>query len=264
MMRPGRLNLAVLIVNSSLGFALGVVVALQVYNLGLVVGGLLFDREPLWYPDRVEFLAAGSDAAWAGGVLLVLLLGWALASIYRGGFQYDGTQLAVLWVTLHCFREGLVALARVPFATESDAARALAAGDLPEQLIWIVGVLGIAGLLGLGLLAAPAFLRFARQAVQLEDKRGRMVFIGTVGIVAWVLGSLLVLTLLLPDSGSGALGLLPWSGAFLLFALVASPEPRTIDPVRDPMRLSVGTLVLLGMLVAAAKVFLTEGVVFRL
>jgi hypothetical protein len=263
-MRQPRLNLVVLIVNSSLGFALGAVVALQVYNLGLVVGGLLFDREPQWYPDRVEFAATGSEVAWLGGALLVLILGWALASIYRGGFRYDGTQLAVLWATLHCFREGLVALVRVPFVAESDTARALVALDLPEQLNWIVGVLGAAGLLGLGLLAAPALLRFARTTAELATKRARMTFIGAGAIAAWVFGSLLVLALLLPDSGSGALGLLPWSGAFLLFALVASPEPRNIDPVREPMRLAWGTLLLLAVLVAAAKVLLADGVGFLL
>jgi hypothetical protein len=56
------------------------------------------------------------------------------------------------------------------------------------------------------------------------------------------------------------LELLPWSGVFLLFTLVASPEPRDIDPVRRPVRLAWGTLVLLGVLMAAAKVFLVDGI----
>ncbi len=194
-MRKTRLSLLALVVNSSLGFALGTVVALQVYNLGLVIGGLLSDRDPQWFPDRVEFAASGSEVAWAGGVVLVLILGWALASIYRGGTRYDATQLTVLWVTLHCFREGLVALARVPLAAESDAGLALTALDMPEQLDWVVGVLGLAGLVGLGLLTAPALLRFARHAEDLATRRGRMAFIGAGAIAAWLFGSLLVLAL---------------------------------------------------------------------
>jgi hypothetical protein len=258
-MRQRRLNLAALAVNSSLGFALGTVVALQVYQLGLVTTGLVFDREPQWYPDRVEFRATGSDLAWSGGILLVLLLGWALASIYRGGTRYDGTRLAVLWVMLHFFRQGLLALLMVTFDEESDAGLALATSNLPESLTWVVAVLGAAGLLGIGLLAAPALLRFARHAEDLATKRGRLTFIATTGILAWLIGALLTLPLLQPDTGSGVLSMLPWSGVFLLFTLVASSEPRDIDPVREPVRLAWGTLVMLGVLVVASKVFLADG-----
>lgn len=255
-MRQDRLNLAALAVSSSLGFALGTVVALQVYSLGLVVGGVLFDREPRWYPDRVEFTAVGSDGAWAGGIVLVLLVGWALASIYRGGRRYDGTRLAVLWVTLHCFRQGLVPLAWAPFDSDSDAGLALAAGEMPEPIIWVIGVLGVAGLLGLGLLAAPALLRFAPE--NLATKRERVLFIGLVGVGAWLLGAPLTLPLLSAGAGSSGEFLL-LSGLFLMATLVASPEPRQIYAVREPVKLSWGTLVLLAVLIVVARVFLADG-----
>ena len=256
-MREQRLNLSALIVNSSLGFALGIVVALQVYQLGLVAAGVLYDRDPRWYADRVEFTASGSDVAWFGGALLVLALGWALASIYKGGKRYDGTRLAVLWVTLHCFRHGLLPLVRAPFDAESDASRTLAALEVSESLIWVVGVLGVAGLLGLGLLAAPALLRFAPEDPNTKGRR--IVFISQVGVAAWLIGALLALPLLLPARLGTALDLLPWSGIFLVFTLVASPEPRQIDPIREPVQLSWGTLVLLGGLIAAARLFLVDG-----
>ncbi len=258
-MQSRRLGLATLAVNSSLGFALGTVIGLGVYQLGLIAAGLLFDREPVWFPDRVEFLAAGSDAAWAGGVVLVLLAGWALAGIYRGGTQYDGTQLAVLWVTLHLFREGSRALLVVPFSGDSDAAVALAASDLPSSLNWVVAVLGAAGLLGVGLLAAPALLRFARSKQDLATRKARVAFVAILGIVAWAGGTLLTLPLLIPDGPSEALSLLPWSGVFLLFTLAASPEPREIDPVRPPVRLAWGVLLILGALIATARIFLAGG-----
>ena len=263
-MQKRRLNRAALAVNSSLGFALGTVIALQVYHLGLVAAGLLFDREPQWYPDRVEFGATGSDVAWWGGILLVLLLGWALTSIYRGGVHYDGTQLAVLWVMLHLFRQGLLALLRVAFEAESDAGLALDSLELPDSLTWVVAVLGAAGILGIGLLAAPAFLRFARHAEDLSSKRGRLMFLGTIAILAWIVGGLLTLPLLLPYAGTGAWSMLALSGGFLLFTLVGSPEPRNIDPIREPVRLAWGTLVLLAVLVGAARVFLADGLVISL
>jgi len=263
-MRQRRLDLAALWVNSSLGFALGTVVALQAYQLGLVAAGLLLDREPVWYPDRVVFAATGSDVARSGGIVLVLLLGWALASIYRGGTRYDGTRLAVLWVMLHLFRQGLLALLRVPFDGESDAGLALASFDLPGSLNWLVAVLGAGGLVGIGLLAAPAFLRFARHAEDLSSKHGRLVFLGTVGILAWAVGALLALPLLQAEGDPGAVSILPWSGVFLLFTMLASLESRSIEPDREPVRLAWGALVLLGLLIVVARVFLTDGLAISL
>jgi hypothetical protein len=261
-MRDERLYFATLLANSSISFALGTVVAWQVYQLGLVVGGVVAEREPVWYPDRVAFTAAGSDAAWIGGVVLVLAVGWALASIYKGGSRYDATRLVVLWVTLHCFRQGLLPLAWVPFDDTGHASRALAATELPEPAVWVVGVLGVAGLLALGLVAAPALLRFAHE--DLASKWRRIGFIGFVGIGAWIIGSLLVLPLFLPGSSAAAWDLLPWTGAFLVFTLVASPEPREIYVLREPPRLSVGALIVLAVLIALARVFLVGGLAVNL
>jgi len=257
-----RSDLAALVVNSSFGFALGTVMALLAYQAGLVAAGLLFNREPRWYPDRVEFAASGSDAAWSGGIVLVLLLGWALAGIYRGGSRYDGTRLAVLWVLLHFFRQGFLALLRVFFDEGSEAGLALAAADLPESLTVVTAVLGAAGLLAVGLLAAPALLRFALE--DLSTKKGRIAFIGLVGVGAWLGGTLLALPLLVPGSASAAWELLPLSGVFLIFTLVASPEPRQIYAERRPAQLAWGTLLLLVVLMAAARIFLGDGLVITI
>ena len=256
-MQTRRSNLAIVLVNSSLGFALGLAAAFLVYQTGLVAAGLLFDREPLWFVDRVEFAAAGSDAAWSGGILLVLAVGWALASIYRGGSRYDGTRLAVLWVTLHLFRQGLLPLLRVVFDEESDAAVALAASNLPESFTMVVAVLGAAGLLAVGWLAAPALLRFAPE--NLSTKMSRIAFIGLIGLAAWIVGTLLALPLLVPGGEASPWGLVPWGGAFLLFTLVASPEPRQIYATREPANLAWGTLVLLVVLITAARLVLGDG-----
>ena len=261
-METRRSNLAALVVNSSFGFALGTVVAFLFYQVGLVAAGVLFNREPRWYPDRVEFAASGSDVAWSGGIVLVLLLGWALAGIYRGGARYDGTRLAVLWVTLHFFRQGLVPLLRAPFEEATDAGLALAATDLPESLTTVIAVLGAAGLLAIGLLAAPALLRFAPE--NLSKKQNRVAFIGLVGIGAWLVGALLALPLLVPGSASLAWELLPWSGAFLIFTLVASPEPRQIYAMREPAKVAWGTLLLLVLLVVVARFVLADGLVITI
>lgn len=257
-MQTRRANLTILLVNSSFGFALGMAAAYVFYQAGIVAAGLLYDREPIWYVDRVELAAPGSDAAWSGGIVLVLALGWALAGIYRGGSRYDGTRLAVLWVTLHLFRQGLVPLLQAAFDEKSDAAMALAASNLPDELTIAVAVLGAAGLLAIGYLAAPALLRFAPE--NLSTKKGRIAFIGLVGIAAWIIGTILVLPLLLAGAAGVGWELAAWGGGFLLFTLIASPEPRQIYATREPASLAWGVLVVLVVLVVAARLFLANGV----
>jgi hypothetical protein len=112
------------------------------------------------------------------------------------------------------------------------------------------------------LLAAPALQRFARH--DLATKQARLMYTGAVGLVAWVVGAFLVLLLLVPEGDPSMRSMLSWSGAFLLVTVVASPEPRRNDPVREPVRFAWGTLVLLGLLIVAARVFLAEGLAVTL
>ena len=79
-----------------------------------------------------------------------------------------------------------------------------------------------------------------------------------------MLGALLTIPLFSSGLRNGAGELLLWSGVFLVFTLVASPEPRQIDPVREPVQLSWGTLVFLAGLIAVARVFLADGLLVNL
>jgi len=58
-----------LIVNSVLASTFGVVIALFVDSVGRMIFGIIFDRDPVIYHNRVEFLAPGNDIALAGGAL---------------------------------------------------------------------------------------------------------------------------------------------------------------------------------------------------
>lgn len=259
-----RRSTAVLVANSTLGFALGVVLALLIYNVGLFAAGLIDGRSPVLFHDRVEFASGGSDVVWVGGVALTLLVGAALASIYRGGIRYDANRLAVLWVTLHCFRQGLIELVWVPFFDTSDAARALEAAEAPEPLGLVAAVLGGAGLLAIGLLAAPALFRFAVKKGDLDGQRGRVWFIALTGLVAWLIGAALAVPFFFPEVPSSTVGSLLLSGVFLLATVPAALESREISPTRDPVQFSWGLVVLLVGLVVLAQWVLVDGVALEL
>ncbi len=149
---------------------------------------------------RLNHAASGSDAAWWGGIVLVLLVGWALASIYQGGTRHDADGGAVGVLAL--FPEGIVAACRgIGWGKVGCNAGTRGARRGGAALQWVVTVLGWAGLLGIGLLATPALLPFARDPEDLSTRRGRLTFVGVTGIVAWLVGAILALRLLLPAPG---------------------------------------------------------------
>lgn len=83
-MAAARRSTVPLVVDSAFGFAPGVVVAFLVYQ-AKVGAGALADRAPITNLGGTSFSSAGPDLARGGGVALTLLVGLALASIYRGG-----------------------------------------------------------------------------------------------------------------------------------------------------------------------------------
>ncbi len=253
-----RRSAALVAVDSTLGFALAVIVAFLVYQAGLVGAGVLAGRDPITDMTGTTFTSAGSDLARGGGIALTLLVGLAMVGIYRGGLRYDATRLTALWVTLHCLRQGLLEMARVPFSEESDGALAVGALDVPGQFGWLLAVLGAAGLLGIGLLAAPALLRFAARR-DLASAGGRMRFLLLIGIVPYVAGGVLALAFFVPLTGGTAM-LLVSAGSFLVVTLIVAPEPREIEAGSGPFGFSWGTGLLLVAAVVVARLLLVRGV----
>ena len=218
-----------LIVNSVLASTFGVVIALFVDSLGRMIFGLIFDRDPILYHNRVEFLASGNNVALAGGALAALLAGGFFLALYPGSKAHDPPRLAVLWLVLHCFRQGFVPLAMVPFYPDSDLAVALSSLNLPSGLDVVVGAAGGLGLLLVSLAAAPAFLAFAPTRTEIGTPSRRIAFCARIALVPGVAGALLAVAFFLPESGNGLIQELPLYGLFTIATVLAAPGTRFVD-----------------------------------
>jgi hypothetical protein len=177
--------------------------------------------------------AAGSDLAGAGGALAALLGGIIFLSAYPGSRAYDTSRLAVLWLILNCFRQGLVQLLETPFDADSDLARALLTLEAPPGLDTVVGVAGGVGLLLVSMAAAPAFLAFAAHRSDIASPGRRVAFVAKVAVLPAMVGALIAVPILSPDPGTGLVQSLPVQGLFTVLILLAAPGTRTVEGPRE-------------------------------
>jgi hypothetical protein len=217
-----------LVVNSVLASAFGVVAALLIDLLGRLLASELAGLDPVIFNNRVE-VASGNDLVLAAGPVAALLAGGFFLAVYPGTRRHDTNRLAVLWLILHCFRQGLVPLAAAPLSADSDIARALAQLDLPSGLEVVVGAAGAAGLLLISLAAAPAFLAFgpSRREISTPAKRG--AFVTRVAVLPGIAGAILAVPFFLPDAGTGLIPTLPLFGLFTIATFVAALGTRNVS-----------------------------------
>ena len=243
-----------LLANSVLASTFGVVVGLLVDSFGRMIMGLIFDRDPVLYHNRVVFETAGNDIALAGGALAALLAGGFFLALYPGSRAHDPSRLAVLWLVLHCFRQGFVPLAITPFNPESDLAVALASLNLPSGLDVVIGAAGGLGLLLVSLAAAPAFLAFAPSRQDIDTPGRRVAFAAKIALLPGVAGALLAVAFFMPDAGTGLIEELPLYGLFTIATVLAAPGTRSVEIRSDgnSQDLSWG---LLGTVIVAFLVF---------
>jgi cytochrome bd-type quinol oxidase subunit 2 len=205
------------------------VVGLLVDSAGRMIMGLIFDRDPVLYHNRVVFETAGNDFALAGGALAALLAGGFFLALYPGSRAHDPSRLAVLWLVLHCFRQGFVPLAITPFNPESDLAVALASLNLPSGLDVVIGAAGGLGLLLVSLAAAPAFLAFAPSRQDIDTPGRRVAFAAKIALLPGVAGALLAVAFFMPDAGTGLIEELPLYGLFTIATVLAAPGTRSVE-----------------------------------
>jgi hypothetical protein len=221
-----------LLINSALASTVGIVIAVLAESIGRVIAGWLLDRQPILYHDRVVFTAGDNPLALAGGAVAALIAGAAFLAVYPGSRRHDPSRLCVLWLILHCFRQGFVPLALAGVDADSDVAIALASLDLPPGINMVVGVAGAIGLLLVSLAAAPAFLAFATSRSEISTPPRRVGFVARIGLVGGLAGALLAVLFFVPDSGSGLISSLPLYGLFTVATLLAAPGSKAVDP--DP------------------------------
>lgn len=250
------------IATSAVASAVGVVVAAFTDHLGLAVTGALGGREPVLYHNETVFQAGGSDLALGGGVVLSLIVGAFFLLLYPGSRRYDAARLTTLWVILHCFRQGFTQMLAVPLDSDSNAAVAFRALDVPPGLDLVIATAGAVGLLSIALASAPAFLAFAPTRREIASGSRRAGFAAKLALVPGVVGPLLAVPVFLPDPGTGLIQALPFVGAFTIATVIAAVGTRsvTIGDYRESPGwswLPLAWLVALGLI---AQFLLSRGV----
>lgn len=251
-----------LLINSALASTVGIVIAVLADSLGRLIVGWLVDREPILYHDQVQFTAGDNPLALAGGALAALIAGAAFLAIYPASRRHDPSRLAVLWLILHCFRQGFVPMAMAGIDSESDVALALAHLSLPAGIDIVVGVAGGLGLLLVSLAAAPAFLAFATSRSEISTPPRRVGFVARIGLVGGLAGALLAVLFFVPDTGSGLVSALPLYGLFTLATLLAAPGSKAVvpDPNAAARRFSWGLVAAVVILFVLFRFALARGI----
>ena len=218
-----------LVLNSVLAATFGVVGALFISLVGRMIAAEVAGLDPVLFNNRVE-AADGNDLTLAAGTLASLLAGGFFLAVYPGSRRHDATRLSVLWLILHCFRQGFVPMAVAPFSATSDISRAITHLNLPAGLDVVVGAAGAAGLLLVSLAAAPAFLAFAphRRDIATPAKRG--TFVTRVALVPGFAGAILAVPFFLPDGGTGLVPTLPLFGLFTIATFLAALGTKSVVP----------------------------------
>lgn len=250
------------IANSVLASTFGVVVALLVDSLGRLIFGLLFDRDPIIFHNRVELTASGNDLALAGGALASLLAGVFFLALYPGSRAHDASRLSVLWLILHCFRQGFVALAQTALSPTSDGAKALATLELPSGIDVVIGAAGAIGLLLVSLAAAPAFLAFAPTSRDISTPSRRAAFVARIALLPGIAGALLAVAFFWPEPGTGLIQELPLYGLFTVATVLAAPGTRSVEvrPEGTGQRLSWALIITLIVALVIFQWALAKGI----
>ena len=222
-----------LLANSALCSTIGIVIATLADSVGRTVLGWFLDRSPVMFHNRVEFTAGDNPLALAGGAIAALIAGAAFLAVYPGSRRHDASRLCVLWLILHCLRQGFVPMAMAGIDSDSDLAQALAFLELPAGINVVVGVAGAIGLVLVALAAAPAFLAFANTRREIATSGNRLAFVAKVGVIAGLVGALIAVPFLLPDADTGVISMLPVYGLLPLLTLLAAPGSKGVDPDRN-------------------------------
>ena len=242
------------VATSAIASGVGVIAGFFVDHLGLALAGWVAGRSPVVYHNQVIFRLEGSDLAYGGGMVLSLIAGAFFLTLYPGSRRHDAARITMLWVILHCFRQGLTQLGGLPFDSESNVARAFAVFDLPAGVDLVIAAAGLIGLLAIALASAPAFLAYAPRQSEIDSVAKRLRFTARLALIPGVIGPLLVVPVFIPDNETGLIPSLALLGLFTVATVLASLGAKEARAGEDRVH-SGWSWLPLAWLVAMAIVF---------
>ncbi len=222
-----------LVLASALGSTLGIVIAQFLDDLGDGILAVILGGDAVIYNNRVEFTGA-SDVAWAGGFLLLLIVGFIALFSYPTARGHGIARLTLLWIILHVLRQAFTQAVVIPFDSESQLALAYNTLDAPAGLDVVIAAGGGVGLLLIALSAASAFLVFAPHRRLISTGRKRFTFALWIALVPAVAAVFLAIPFFLPVSSSGVIAALPLTAVIFLATVAAAPGTTTVKGPEDP------------------------------
>lgn len=205
------------LVNSTVAFALALLVMITLHELGHVVAALMQGHHPVLRPFSVD---TGADpgaqrvVTAAAGPLLSLVTGLLVLAVPQRGRPF--LRLAMLWFGLLSVQEFNGYLTTGPFVAGGDIGVVLGESGTPGWFGVVLLVVGVTGTVVAGRVATARLLLLVDPAADTADQLRRL------GLFSWLLGALLAVLLSLCAFDATANNLLEVAGVvtvglFLLF-----------------------------------------------
>lgn len=206
--------------NSTIAFALALLIMITVHELGHALAALAQGHDPILRPSSVDTGSApgGEQVVTnAAGPLVSLGTGLLVLALPQRGSVF--TRLLVLWFGLLSVQEFSGYLITGPFVADGDIGIVLHQSGSPGWVGFVLHAVGVAATVVVGRLATARLLRLVDPAGDTADQLRRL------GLFAWLLGAVLAVLLSLGAFDFSAIGLFELAGTvtvglFLLFVRV--------------------------------------------
>jgi hypothetical protein len=235
-----------LLLNSSVAFALALLVMIMIHESGHALAAISFGLHPVVRPFSVDYAAATNAqniATDLAGPLVSLVSGGLILVIARGGRGFWG--LFWLWLGLQSVQEFSGYLTTAPFGGVGDIGDALHTLNAPLWVGYVSCVVGLIGTFLLGRVATLRFLRFTDPAAPIPNQ------MRSVGLFAWLAGVLVGLILSIGSFDASGIGFFEGfgvlaSGIFLTTVPYYMPRVKTSGQRQDLQFPAAGTALLIG------------------
>jgi hypothetical protein len=250
-----------LVLASVLASTFGILFAQFLDDLGDGLLAELLGGRAALFNNRAEVVGV-SDLALGGGFALCVIVGLFLLFTYPTARGHGTSRLVMLWVLLHVLRQALGQAVWLPFAPDSQLARAYATFDVPAGLDTVIAAGGGVGLLLVALSAASAFLGFAPQRRVISTGRRRFNFTLWIALIPAVAAAFLAIPFFLPDTESMVIRSLPLTAVIFLATVAAAPGTTSVQGPEDERAIDWpwGLIATLGVLAFVHLVILQGGV----
>ena len=252
------------LITSAVAFALACLVMVTLHEAAHAVAGLLQGGSPTMYAYAVDNtgLDDGQEIVTAlAGPLFSLVSGLVVLALPRSSLRAFW-RLAVLWLGLLSVQEFNGYLITGPLVRAGDIGAALALSGAPAVVGWLGFVVGWAGTYLLGRHAVRCL------AAMVVDDAPHGPQLRALGLLAWLLGTAIVVVLSLGVLTAGGVGIgivffeafgVLAAGIFLVFVRVFLPVTGRASPADVPSGFPVAGLVVLVVVAVARQVVLADG-----